>query len=65
MEEEIQKIHKPETLEELERKLGRKEKQARFAKDKGMKTSYGLLLTEIALIKFKIKKFQTGGDVRI
>ena len=63
--EEIEKIHKPETLESLQLKLRVKEKQAAFLKDKDMKVNYGLVLTEIALLKFKIKKFQTGGNVQI
>ena len=63
--EEIEKIHKPETLEGLQLKLRVKEKQAAFLKDKDMKVNYGLVLTEIALLKFKIKKFQTGGNVQI
>jgi len=53
---------KVETLNDLNRKLKRKEAQAIEAKEKGMNTSYGLLLSEIANINSKIRKLQTGGN---
>jgi len=51
---------KAETLEDLNRKLRKKESQAFEYKEKGMNISYGLMLEEIANINFKIKKLQMG-----
>lgn len=50
-----------EELEKIQKALRSKEKKAQEAKEKGMQTSYGLLMEEITELKRKLRKHQMGG----
>ncbi|NLV68925.1 MAG: hypothetical protein GXY14_14745 [Spirochaetes bacterium] len=49
-----------EELERIQKSLRNKEKKAQEAKEKGMHTSYGILMEEITELKRKLRKHQMG-----